>query len=185
MLSDVDLISLLEKGIIKITEFNHECLRPSSYLLRIGETILEEKETCKLIDTKSTDTKEFYYEKKITEEGFILKPGGFYLASSIEKVSIPPDYVAILNQLSSFARIGLAINFSSNLIAASFGMKSPSTITFEIKNLSANNIKIYPNVKLCHLSLFKHESKPDRVYNGIYGGRISPTPSNFLIKPSR
>ncbi|MFY8284334.1 dCTP deaminase [Pseudoalteromonas sp. SSMSWG5] len=185
ILSNTDISSEITKGSLRIANFNEDCMRPSSYLLRLNNHLLRLRDGEAEIDTKKTDTADYFDSYEIGNEGFILKPGDFYLGSSVEKLSIPLSMCADLFQLSCYARIGLSVNFSSNLVASSFGISEPSTLTFEIKNLSNRDIRIYPYVKFCHIRFLYHETQASQKYNGIYSGQSVAKASNFEQKPAR
>ncbi|MDO0821302.1 dCTP deaminase [Desulfosporosinus nitroreducens] len=186
MYSNVEIESALSSGNLIIENYIEECLRPSSYLLRINNTIFEEKkDNGIIIDTKSTNTQSLFNEIVIDNKGYMLKPNTLYLFSSVERVSLTNELAGILNLLSSLARIGLCANFSSNLVAATFGCDKPSSITFEVANLSSASIIIYPYVKFCHISFFEHKVASSLIYNGIYSGHDLPKPADFSKKPSK
>ncbi|HAS0825010.1 TPA: dCTP deaminase, partial [Enterobacter cloacae subsp. cloacae] len=134
--SNIDIISKVEAGSITIANYSDECMRPSSYLLRMDKKIFRMKKTESLIDTKHTDTSVFFDEIDLDDNGIIIHPGEFVLASSVEMISLDHTVCAELYQLSCYARIGLGVNFSSCHVAASFGENKPSSITFEIINNS-------------------------------------------------
>ncbi|MGY3866973.1 dCTP deaminase [Aeromonas bivalvium] len=183
--SSKDILEHLDKNHIVISGFIEECMRPSSYLLRIDSKLLKMKKSGSIIDTKSTDTSLFFDEVIMDNDGLVLKPGDFVLGSSIEKISLNSSICGDLYQLSCYARIGLNINFSSCHIAATFGVNKPSSITFEISNQSQNEIKIYPGVKFCHLRFHKHLTPSTLSYTGIYAEKDDAMASNFAIKPAK
>ena len=185
MLSNVDIIEFCKSGEIIIQGFEEECLRPSSYLLRIGNTILESKCCNSEIDTRSSDTASLFEKKIFNEDGIVLNPNILYLLSSHEKIGLSKQIYGELCQLSSLSRLGLCVNFSSTLVSATYGFKKPSSLTFEVINLSTNPIRIYPYVKFVHIKFGVHLSKCDMDYPGIYSGHSGPTPANFELKPSR
>lgn len=183
--SNIDIISKVEAGSITIANYSDECMRPSSYLLRMDKKIFRMKKTESFIDTKHTDTSVFFDEIDLDDNGIIIHPGEFALASSVEMISLDHTVCAELYQLSCYARIGLGVNFSSCHVAASFGEKKPSSITFEIINNSCNSIKIYPGVKFCHLRFHDHVTPATKTYNGIYSEKKEAMPANFALKPAR
>jgi dCTP deaminase len=183
--SNTDIKSSINSGNLIIENFNEECIRPSSYLLRIDYKFLKIKEGNEVIDTKNDDTTIFFEEILADEKGMIIYPGEFLLASSIEKISFDESICGDLFQLSCYARIGLQLNFSSCHVAATFGKNNPSSITFEIFNSSKRPIKIYPNVKFCHLRIQRQLSPSSIQYNGIYSGKNDAMPSNFNRKPAK
>ncbi|MEQ9968150.1 hypothetical protein ABRP72_03040 [Pectobacterium carotovorum] len=183
--SNKDIIDRLDKKNIEIVNFSSDCMRSSSYLLRIDDKILKMKSSDSIIDTKSTNTSSYFDELIMDDSGLVINPGEFYLGSSVEKISLDTTVCGELFQLSCYARIGLNINFSSCHIAATFGIDRPSAITFEITNNSPNKIKIYPRVKLCHLRFHQHLTPSTISYTGIYAKKDEIMASNFKLKPAR
>lgn len=183
--SNTDILNSIKSGCLIVENFKEDCLRPSSYLLRVDNKFLKLKEGPEVIDTKKDDTSILFDEIFIDEEGLIIKPGEFFLASSIEKIAFDESICGDLFQLSCYARIGIQLNFSSCHIAATFGKDKPSSITFEISNLSNRSIRIYPFVKFCHLRIHKQLSASSIEYVGIYSGKDEAMPSNFNIKPAK
>jgi Deoxycytidine deaminase len=183
--SNKDILDGLEAEHIEILNFSRDCMRPSSYLLRIDAKLLKMKPTDSIIDTKSTNTSFFFDDVIMSDSGLVINPGEFYLASSVEKISLDSTVCGDLFQLSCYARIGLNINFSSCHIAATFGVGRPSAITFEIINNSPNKIKIYPGVKFCHLRFTRHVTPSSVIYTGIYSERDEAMASDFELKPAK
>lgn len=183
--SNKDILDSLDKKNIEILNFSDDCMRSSSYLLRIDDKLLKMKPSDSIIDTKSTNTSYFFDELIMDGSGLVINPGEFYLGSSVEKISLDTTVCGDLFQLSCYARIGLNINFSSCHIAATFGIGRPSAITFEIMNNSPNKIKIYPGVKFCHLRFHQHLTSSTVAYTGIYAEKDEVMASDFELKPAR
>jgi dCTP deaminase len=186
MLSDRDILKLMEEHEIKINPYMSDCIRPSSYLLRLSPKMLVEKERDGIvIDTKNDDTAILYDEFVITENGHQINPGTNYICCSLETISISNKFSACLSLISSLARAGISLNRGSHLVSPTFGTARPSTITFELHNQGKNPIVLYPNIKICHIYFFSLSSPAITSYNGIYCDSDSPIPANFRIKPSR
>ncbi|MCC3705558.1 2'-deoxycytidine 5'-triphosphate deaminase [Rouxiella badensis] len=183
--SNKNIFDKLDEKNIEILNFSKDCMRSSSYLLRIDDKLLKMKKSDYVIDTKSTNTSSFFDEVIMDDSGLVINPGEFYLGSSVEKISLDTTVCGELFQLSCYARVGLNINFSSCHIAATFGIGRPSAITFEITNNSPNKIKIYPGVKLCHLRFHQQLTSSTLSYTGIYAEKDEAMASNFELKPAR
>jgi deoxycytidine triphosphate deaminase len=185
MLSDVEIEAAHASGDLQIDPFHRDCLRSSSYLLRIGPKLLVANDEPGVFDTRGTDGASHFTAVEMPDRGFDLEPGRFYLGGSVEKIGMSNSLAGWLSQLSSMARAGLSVNFSSNLIAATFGLLEPGAITFEMINFARWPIRIYPHVKFCHLAVIRHAQGARMTYPGIYGAASGPIASNFLRKPSR
>jgi dCTP deaminase len=175
----------INEGSFLIKNFQDSSIRPASYLLRLNKNILLMKQLDEEVDTKNTDTEHFFEALEIPDEGLVLKPNSFILGSSVELLSLPDDLCGELSQLSCYARIGLSINFSANYVAPTFGSSNPSSITFEIKNESCNDIRIYPKVNFCHIRFMKLTARVAKPYDGIYGGHSGPKAADFNRKPAK
>jgi dCTP deaminase len=185
VLSDVDIVSAYQTGDLEIIDFSDECLRSSSYLLRLHTNLLLHDANTSVIDTKSTDTFSQFKSEDIPSDGFILEPGRIYLGASHERVRLGRTLCGELAILSCYARIGLQLNFGSNFVAATYGSSKPSRLTFELINMSRNAIRIYSGVKFCHIRFSYHNSPCRARYEGIYAGGEDIVPANFALKPAR
>lgn len=185
MLSSTEIITAINAGILAIRDYEEDCLRPSSYLLRLGRTILVQRPEIDVIDTRRTDTTDMFESHQIPAEGFLVHPGRLYLGCSLERLSLGPSIAGQLSLLSSLARVGLQANFSSTLVSATFGQDEPSALTFELFNQGNRPIRVYSGAKLCHILFFYHASPSSRKYNGIYGASALPVPADFAKRPSR
>ncbi|QHC96692.1 MULTISPECIES: dCTP deaminase [unclassified Pseudomonas] len=183
--SDTDILNGHNGEDLQIVDFNPDCLRSSSYLLRLHDRMLVRQSTAVTIDSRSTDTAALFTEVQIPPEGYVLEPGVLYLASSVERLRLGNNVCAEMGLLSCYARIGMNLNFGSNFIAATFGEREPSRLTLEIINLSRDNIRLYPGVKLCHLRVHQQRSPSRTTYSGIYAAGEQTLPTNFNLKPAR
>lgn len=113
----------------------------------------------------------YYYEKNIEidirhkypeninkletapDNSILLSPGMFILNKSQETVSLSENFFGLITTRGSLAQFGLQIHLSSLHIDPG----TNSTITFEIKNLGNNSIKIYPGEIAAKVYLFKVE----------------------------
>lgn len=185
MLSSADIRQALATGLLNIADFDRECLRPSSYLLRLAPVILVARGGGETVDTRQTDCAPLFERIVASEDGVVLQPGQLYLCSSIERVTLSSEISGMLSLLSCYARTGLGCNLSSNLVAATFGATEPGCITFEVINLARRPIRVYPGVKFCHITFFRHVVPSDLAYTGIYSSSNEARPSNFQRRPAR
>lgn len=79
----------------------------------------------------------------------VLKPGGFILALTRERVSFPPAsrLAARVEGRSSLARIGMGVHLTAPTIHATFRGR----ITLEITNQGPIPIRLRPGLKICQL----------------------------------
>jgi len=113
------------------------------------------------IDTQSRD-----FEKKIANlqdsyyvnigDFFVLHPGHFVLATTLETLCLPPDLAGSVVTRSSWGRYGL-------IIATAVGIhpKFVGVLTLELRNLAEVPLKLYPGRRI--LQVFFHEVKLTKV----------------------
>ena len=101
---------------------------------------------------------------KVGEE-FILHPGEFALASTLEYIKLDNDVAAEIHGKSSWARLGLIIHGVAGFVDPGFS----GTLTLELVNLGKFPIPLYIGVKVAQLTPHKLES-PAPIYKGRYGG---------------
>ncbi|SVA22774.1 uncharacterized protein METZ01_LOCUS75628, partial [marine metagenome] len=110
VLSDRSIKQELSNGRIVIDPINLEDVQPASVDVHMDKRLLVFRNTTRAyIDVK--EPMEGLTELvEIDEQPFILHPGEFVLASTLEHIEVPDDLVARLEGKSSLGRIGLVIH---------------------------------------------------------------------------
>jgi len=124
---------------------------------------------------------------EVTEgDSFILHPGEFVLGSTKEIVSLSDKLAGRLEGKSSLGRLGLMTHSTAGFIDPGFS----GHITLELSNVSNLPIKLYPNMKVGQLCVFRLSSPSTHPYGSSvlgskYQGQRGPTPSqawkNFSV----
>ncbi|MEB3287927.1 MAG: dCTP deaminase [Vampirovibrionales bacterium] len=83
-------------------------------------------------------------------EPFVLHPGEFALASTLEFVRIPLDLAARLEGRSTWGRLGLQIHATAGFVDPGF----VGALTFELSNVSNIPLPLYPGVRISQLCFF-------------------------------
>ena len=94
-----------------------------------------------------------------------LESGDFVLASTVEDVYIPPEFVGRVEGKSTLARMGLIVHTTAGFIDPGFRGR----ITLELKNVGPCALVLKPGMYICQLSVQRME-RIDSVYNGKYQG---------------
>lgn len=86
------------------------------------------------------------------QDTFILEPGGFVLAQTLERVSIPPDVAAFVEGRSTWARIGITIHVTAPKIDPGFD----GFITLEMANFGKVPVQLRTGIdEPAQLMLFR------------------------------
>ncbi len=94
------------------------------------------------------------------KEGIVIAPGQFVLAHTMEYIGLPENVAAQIEGRSSFARIGIQVHMTANLIDPGFH----GSVTFEIFNAGPNPIRLFPGYRIGQLRFFQCK-KPEKPYN--------------------
>lgn len=184
VLSDQGIRKILGKELI-IDPFDPINLRPSSHRLRLDTIFLVMKKGEEPIDTRSSDTQEWFDRVETNGSPFLLKPRTFVLAASLEKIGLSTNLTGILNTVSSLARVGLTTHGSSGLVPAGYGEREGAKLTFELFSYGSSPVWLYPGMPVCHLTLLRNTSAAERGYDkegGFYRG-VTVAASNFKKHP--
>jgi dCTP deaminase len=118
------------------------------------------------------------------DERFIMQPGDFALASTIESLELPDDLLGRLEGRSSIARLGITVHST----AAVFEPGWVGTATMELSNLGRMPVALYPGMRICSFSFEQVSSPVETPYrlkrNAKYAGQITPRAS-LLAEESR
>lgn len=180
-----------ERRII-ITPLIHpeEQFGPTSVDLRLGTDfkVLKRSDLTHLDLVKPPEGLAHDIEKWMTSvkvnptQPFVLHPGEFALASTLEYISIPLDLAARLEGRSTWGRLGLQIHATAGFVDPGFR----GALTFELSNVSTVPIQLYPGVRISQLCFF--QSVETCLPYGKkkltkYSGKISTASSAFYRDP--
>lgn len=166
LLSHDALLGLLEKGLLLNAEPDQ--VNAASIDIRLGSKIKTEMSegTVSLADRNPLNMLDY----EMTERGYILRPGEFILAHSLEVFNLPLDVSAEYKLKSSLARVGLEHLNAGWCDAGWHG----SVLTLELKNMTQHHhIQIKPGDRIGQVVFFGHDAVPhDRSYaaRGRYNG---------------
>ncbi len=131
---------------------------PTSVDLRLGtdfqvmaRTNLTHMDLMKDPETLSREVQKHMQHVKVKPtEPFILHPGEFALASTLEYVKVPLDLAARLEGRSTWGRLGLQIHATAGFVDPGFR----GALTFELSNVSNVPLPLYPGVRISQICFF-------------------------------
>ena len=101
-----------------------------------------------------------------SDEPFVLHPGEFVLASTLERVRLPRHLAARLEGKSSLGRLGLVTHSTAGFIDPGF----EGHVTLELSNLATLPIKLWPGMKIGQLCVFQLTSPAEFPYGSAVRG---------------
>jgi dCTP deaminase len=182
ILSDRDIVAALESGRIKIDPAPdlERQLGSVSVDFRLGTTFMMfEHSRHSYIDPRHPQSiGEAMRTIEVPEdEPFIMQPGDFALASTIESLELPDDLLGRLEGRSSIARLGITVHST----AAVFEPGWVGTATMELNNLGRMAVALYPGMRVCAFSFQTVSSPVMTPYrlksNNKYAGQVTPKAS--------
>jgi len=184
VLSDRDIRKALEEGRIKIDPFPdyEKQLGSISVDFRLGHTFMVfEHSRFSYIDPRHPASigDAMRTIEVGDDEPFIMQPGDFALASTIESLELPDDLLGRLEGRSSIARLGITVHST----AAVFEPGWVGTATMELSNLGRMAVALYPGMRICAFSFETLSSPVSMPYrkkkNNKYSGQVSPRASQL------
>lgn len=174
MLSNIDIANAILASDLAIAPFSSDYLQPSSYDVHLASTFLVfDGHKSGLIDPAVDNTHLVHY---VRQDEFVLHPGEFVLASTVEMVGLSAGLAARIEGKSSLGRLGLQTHSTAGFIDPGFR----GTITLELSNVARLPIKLYAGMKIGQLAFFKLDTPTDQPYgsNGShYQGQTGPQAS--------
>lgn len=165
ILSDRELRACLERGEIVITpDPDPETqIQPASIDLRLGYDFQTFNYTRQaLIDP--FDPESFRELTNLVHlqngERFLVHPGEFVLATTLERVEVPNTLVARLDGRSSVGRLGIVIHSTAGYVEPG----SKGTITLEISNVGRIAVALYPGMRICQIAFEEMTSAVSEAY---------------------
>lgn len=183
LLSDSDIKQELASGRIALTPSDESMVQPASIDVRIDRYFrLFNNHKYPVIDPSEEQPELTQLVEVDPDEGFILHPGEFVLASTFEQVTLPDDVSARLEGKSSLGRLGLLTHSTAGFIDPGFS----GHITLELSNMATLPIRLWPGMKIGQLCFFKMTSAAERPYgvgatHSRYLGQKGPTASRSFM----
>ena len=181
LLSDRDIRAELASGRIGLDPHDPAMIQPSSIDVRLDRYFrLFDNHKYPYIDPSEDQPELTRLIEVDPNEPFVLHPGEFVLASTLEKFTIPPHLAGRLEGKSSLGRLGLLTHSTAGFIDPGF----TGHITLELSNVANLPISLWPGMKVGQLALFRMTSPAEVPYGSgalgsKYQGQRGPTPSRY------
>lgn len=187
ILSDRTLRQMVRDGVIKLDPYDDALVQPASIDVRLGVTFADfvDPATSTAGLPRVIDPQEFDAGKSMTRidapNGFVLRPGGFVLGTTIERLTLPDNVVARVEGKSSLGRLGLLVHATAGFVDPGW---ADGKITLEFTNVAPLPILLYPGMKIAQLSFMQMDGLAERPYGhpGLgskYQGQSDTTPSRY------
>jgi dCTP deaminase len=184
ILSDRDIKKALRAGRITISpkpQFS-VALGSCSIDLRLGNRFrIFDHSKFPFIDPNSPrPTNDMMKEIMVSgDQPFILQPGDFVLATTMETFTLPDDLLARLEGRSSLGRLGIVVHSTASIFEPGWN----GVVVMELGNLGRMPVALYPGMRVCALTFEELTSAADVPYNkkksAKYVGQKSPEASKI------
>jgi len=183
LLSDRDIRAAIDSGSLGIEPYEPGNVQPSSVDVRLDRFFrvfnnskythidpkLQQDELTSLVEVEEGDA-------------FVLHPGEFVLASTLEKFTLPDNLAGRLEGKSSLGRLGLLTHSTAGFIDPGFS----GYVTLELSNVANLPMTLWPGMKVGQLALFTMSSPAETPYGtgalgSKYQGQRGPTPSKSYL----
>ena len=176
ILSDKTICEMLKEGTLSIEPLQEEQIQPASVDIRLGDTFGIVEDSAGGIITMNNGIK----YKMIEADKYLLLPGQFVLATTMEYISLPDDLTAFVEGRSSLGRMGL---FIQNAGWVDPGFKGE--ITLELFNANRCAIELQAGRRVGQLVFAKMDCPANKPYNGKYQGQTGATGSKVFLDTDR
>lgn len=172
ILSDKTLRALMAQGQLEIAPLEDVQIQPASVDIRLGNTF-------SVLETGSTpilkmDAPIVY--RSITADHFLLLPGQFVLATTLEYFRLPDNMTAFVEGRSSIGRMGLFIQ-NAGWVDPGF----EGEITLELFNASNCAIELSTGRRVGQLVFAQLDQDAENPYRGKYQGQRGATGSRIQL----
>lgn len=172
ILSDGEIYKLMKEGSLQIEPLDKIQIQPASVDIRLGNTF------CVLEDTSNGIIKlqdEVNYKTIVTDK-YLLLPGQFVLATTMEYFKLPNDLTAFVEGRSSLGRLGLFIQ-NAGWVDPGF----EGEITLELFNANRCAIELQAGYRVGQLVFAKMEEEALHPYSGKYQKQKGATGSRVFM----
>ncbi|HEY8533806.1 MAG TPA: dCTP deaminase [Micromonospora sp.] len=179
LLSDRDLAAAISAGELALEPFDPELLQPSSIDVRLDRHFRVFNNHLYTHIDPSVRQDDLTSEVVVPDgEPFVLHPGEFVLASTVEVITLGDQLAGRLEGKSSLGRLGLLTHSTAGFIDPGFS----GHVTLELSNVANLPITLWPGMRIGQLCIFRLSSPArypygSEVYGSHYQGQRGPTPS--------
>lgn len=184
ILSDKDIRTSIESGKIKIkpTPNLSEQLGSCSIDFHLGHTFkIFNHSKYPYIDPRNISLSSEIMKEIVVPEGepFIMRPGEFCLATTIENLDLADDLLGRLEGRSSLGRLGIIVHST----AARFDPGWTGRPVMELGNIGVMPVALYPGMRICSFTFEQVSSPVESPYRkkkgAKYAGQESPITSKL------
>lgn len=172
ILSDKTIIKMLDESSLVIKPITKEQIQPASVDIRLGDTFSVVDDTP--LGVITLDSKINY--KTIKTDTYLILPGQFVLATTMEYFELPNNLTAFVEGRSSLGRMGL---FIQNAGWVDPGFKGE--ITLELYNANRCAIELKCGRRVGQLVFSEMDDYALNPYNGKYQGQTGATGSKVFM----
>lgn len=179
ILSDRDIKANITSGRIRITPPPNLALQLGSCSidLRLGKTFrVFNHSKYPYIDPNNLMPARDMMKTIVVPKGtpFIMQPGDFVLAVTMESFRLPDDLLARLEGRSSIGRLGIVVHSTASIFEPGWD----GVVVMEMGNLGKMPVALYPGMRVCALT-FEQLSSPaiipyDKKKSAKYVGQKTP-----------
>jgi dCTP deaminase len=179
LLSDRDLVAEIKSGQLNLDPFEPSLVQPSSIDVRLDRLFrVFNNHLYTHIDPAQQQDDLTSLVEVPAGESFVLHPGEFALASTLETVTLGHQLAARLEGKSSLGRLGLLVHSTAGFIDPGFS----GHVTLELSNVASLPIRLWPGMKIGHICVLRLSSPAEHpygsaVYGSRYQGQRGPTAS--------
>nr|WP_141233172.1 hypothetical protein [Pseudomonas sp. Irchel 3E19] len=169
-------------GSLCVTSEKELNIRPGSICLHLAAEVMVFEMPPKPVDLLQSITYPKLIGENILDEGYVLNPGHFILAGTMEKVGLSESIGGELSNLSGLARLGLNVLLSTH-VAPGFGAKEPKAFTLEIHNVAPFPLVLRAGMRICHLILHKMSTSASIGYDELMADKYmsgAPSGSEYM-----
>ncbi len=172
VLSDGEIQELIERKVLCIEPLEEHQIQPASVDIRLGNTF------CVLEDTSGgiINLQDEIGYKTIVTDRYLLLPGQFVLATTVEYFKLPDNLTAFVEGRSSLGRLGLFIQ-NAGWVDPGF----EGEITLELFNANRCAIELQAGYRIGQLVFAKMERDALHPYTGKYQRQKGATGSRVYM----
>nr|WP_015061025.1 dCTP deaminase [Streptomyces sp. W75]AFH75211.1 Deoxycytidine triphosphate deaminase [Streptomyces sp. W75] len=184
LLSDCHIRAAVSTGRLALSPYDPELVQPASVDVRLGaEFRVFESHRYSHIDPAVEQPGMTRLVSPAAGEPFVLHPGEFVLASTLERVGLGADVAARLEGKSSLGRLGLVTHATAGFIDPGF----EGHVTLELSNVANLPVKLWPGMRIGQLCVVALSGPAERPYGseGLgsrYQGQSGPTESRSHVR---
>lgn len=155
ILNATEISAEVDSDKIIIDPFDPTQLKAASYVLHLANRWRTWNASAEPVEVWQEQLDSNHLTPIVESPQNLIHHGGFCLAATLERISLPDEMIGFVATLSHLARFGLNVTCGMGVVSPGFGTTTGTSLTLEVTSANPSPIVLRAGLPVCHLILMR------------------------------